>query len=323
MNADHLHRLSSQPDTWNEWRRKHPQVRPDLSGTRLNSQASRSTLDSNKRIFRIFQERSFQNIDLHDADLRLSKIWSSDLSQADLRGADLSGAEIRRSCLKGADLQGANLRQAQFLICDLARVQFNGAVFDSTHLGFTKLGDTQGLHEVQHRTPSYIDQFTIINSMPLPASFLEACGVQPYILRMAELHAHSRLYHTCFISYSRRDEVFASYLREALSWEGVPSWFAPRDMRSRKFQGNDVELERDLYSYVDEAERVLLVISPNILPSKWVGKELQRARSFTEVIPILIDEMPAPDSPKWKALIGKTGKPGKYTQLNPESYSKN
>jgi hypothetical protein len=138
---------------------------------------------------------------------------------------------------------------------------------------------------------------------------------------MAELHAHSRPYHTCFISYSRRDEVFASYLREVLSWEGVPSWFAPQDMRNQQFQSDAVGLERDLFGYVDEAERVLLVISPNILPSKWVGKEFQRARSFTEVIPILIGKMPAPDGPEWKTLIDKTGEPGKYSQLDPESYS--
>ncbi|HSL55501.1 MAG TPA: toll/interleukin-1 receptor domain-containing protein [Pyrinomonadaceae bacterium] len=138
---------------------------------------------------------------------------------------------------------------------------------------------------------------------------------------MTELYTQSHPLYTSFISYSRRDEPFVGYLREWLTWHGVPSWFAPQDMRQEEFQSSEAELERDLYTYVDEAERVLLVISPNILPSGWVGKEVQRARHRTALIPILIETMPHPDSLEWRALIAKTVDDVPYTQLNPDEYS--
>jgi hypothetical protein len=92
-------------------------------------------------------------------------------------------------------------------------------------------------------------------------------------------------------------------------------------MRDEKFQSNKVELERDLYTYVDAAERMLLVLSPNILASNWVGKELQRSLRFTPVIPILIENMPVPGSPAWNTPIAQTVVEGEYTQLNPAGYS--
>ncbi|MDQ3773489.1 MAG: TIR domain-containing protein [Pseudomonadota bacterium] len=200
----------------------------------------------------------------------------------------------------GADLRGADLRGAQLLASNLSGARLDGVIFGDTHLGFTPLINVHGLDQVQHRKMSHIDQFSIIRSVPLPISFLGACGVQSHTIRMAELYVQSH-----------------RYLREWLTWNSVPSWFAPQDMRREEFQSTEVELERDLYTYVDEAERVLLVISPNILPSGWVGKEFQRARSsrsFTSVIPILIENMPHPDSLEWNALIGKTVEEVEYSQ---------
>ena len=295
-----------QTETWNEWRRQHPKICPNLSNAVLNSLASKSTLDSEKYIFRHFQKRDFQGLDLHDADLHGAKLWNCDLSGVDLRGANLSGAEVRRSQLKNADLRGADLRNTQFLRSDLSGAQLEGSTFGKTHFGFTTLTNIQGLTQVQHRDKSDIDQFSIIASMPLPTPFLSACGVPAHTVRMAELYTRSHSYYTCFISYSRRDTLFVSKLRDELTRAGVPSWFAPQDMRDEKFQSDKVELERDLDTYVDAAERVLLVISPNILASNWVGKEFQRALSFTSVIPILIENMPVPGSPAWDTPIAQT-----------------
>jgi hypothetical protein len=322
MNEDHLHGLLYETETWNEWRRKHPKVRPDLSHAELNRLASKATLERNDSIFERFQERNFRGIDLHEADLRGAKIWLSDLGGVNLGNADLSGAEIRRSHLRGADLRGADLRNTQFVTTDLSGARFDGAIFGKTHLGYTKLVDAQGADQVQHTDASYIDHFSIINSMPLPTAFLNACGVPAHTIRMAEWHAHDHPYHTCFISYSRRDEPFVGYLREALTWAGVPSWFAPQDMRPEEFQSEERELQRDLHNYIDEAERVLLVLSPNILPSGWVGKEVQRARNHKPVIPILIENMPTSGSPEWNALIAESVDTKEYRLLDSDSYSK-
>jgi hypothetical protein len=322
MNEQHLHKILYETTTWNEWRQEHPSIRPDLSNVELNTLASKATLERNNSLFARFQKRTFQGIDLHEADLRGAKIRLFDLGGADLRNADLRGAEIRRSQLEGADLRGADLRNTQLITTDLSGAQFTGAILGKTYLGYTKLADTQGIDRVQHADVSYIDHFSIVTSMPLPAAFLDACGVQAHTVQMAEWYAQSHPYHTCFLSYSRRDELFVGYLREALTWAGVPSWFAPQDMRPEEHKSDERELQRDLHNYIDEAERVLLIISPNILPSGWIGREFQRARGYKPVIPILIENMPAPDSSEWNALIAKTTNEGEYSLLDPESYSK-
>jgi hypothetical protein len=324
MNEEHLQKLRYETNSWNQWRRDNPEICPDLSSAVINSSATNSTLASHKSIFSIFQQKSFKGIDLRRANLRDSIIRLSDLSGADLREADLYGAEIRHCLLKDADLRGANLCKTQFISSDLSNADLEGATLGDTHFGYSPLAHVRGLDRLHHKNRSHIDQFSIIKSAPLPPTFLSNCGVQSHTIRMAELYVQSRPYHTCFISYSRRDEAFVAYLREWLTWNGVPSWFAPQDMRREEFQRTEVELERDLYTYVDEAERLFLVISPNILPSGWVGKELQRACSLirpTPVIPILIEDMPHPHSTEWNDLINKTVQNFEYTQLNPEFYS--
>jgi hypothetical protein len=77
-----------------------------------------------------------------------------------------------------------------------------------------------------------------------------------------------------------------------------------------------------IFNYIDEAERVLLIVSPSILPSGWIGKEFQRARGYKPVIPILIEDMPASGSSEWDAPIAKTVNEGEYSLIDPESYSK-
>jgi uncharacterized protein YjbI with pentapeptide repeats len=94
----HLARLRESVTAWNEWRRTHPKVIPDLSAGALRA------------------------LDLSTADLS-----NSDLRGADLRGARLQGASLARArlnqanlfkaVLDGADLEGAVLTGAQFLNC--------------------------------------------------------------------------------------------------------------------------------------------------------------------------------------------------------------
>ena len=326
MNKDHLHRLCYQTQSWNKWRLQCPEVRPDLSNAVLNQLASKSTLGRDRSIFRNFQEAHFQGIDLKNSDLRAVKIWDSDLRGSDLRHADLLGAEIRRSKLGKVDLRNADLRGVRFIRCDLSGARFGQAIFGGTHFGFTRLEGAEGLNEAQHAANSNIDQFTLVDSMPLPRSFLTACNVPVAAISMAELYVRDCPYCTCFISYSRHDKLFAKRLRWELTCLGVPSWFAPEDLREEMqsetlSEQEKVELERDLYAYIDTAERFLLLISRHILTSNWVGKEFQRARLFTPVVPILISDIPAPGGDAWRASIIKTNLDGKYTQLNSQSYS--
>src|SRR5688572_7497496 len=97
MNEQHLTKFLEGKEIWNQWRSKHPEIRPDLSHAVLNRLATKSNLDRKNSIFKNFQKRYYQGVDLHNADLHGAKIGLIDLSNADLRNTDLTGAEIRLS----------------------------------------------------------------------------------------------------------------------------------------------------------------------------------------------------------------------------------
>jgi hypothetical protein len=96
---------------WNDWRREHPDLRPDLQGA-----------------------------DLRGADLREAELGDADLTGALLGGADLRGADLRGAELRGARLEDARLQNAHLESADLSRVaairhlSLSGAWFDRTRL---------------------------------------------------------------------------------------------------------------------------------------------------------------------------------------------
>ena len=70
----HLEILQQGTQAWNDWRAKHPSVRPELS-----------------------------EADLSDMDLSQANLAETNLSGADLYGADLCGANLKMAGLAGAD----------------------------------------------------------------------------------------------------------------------------------------------------------------------------------------------------------------------------
>ena len=102
-NRKHLALLKRGVEAWNAWRRKTPQVRPNLSGAALFG----ATLCG----------ADLRGADLRGADLSYAILCGADLSQADLRGADLfwaslDDANLTRASLSYADLRGTGLSEA-------------------------------------------------------------------------------------------------------------------------------------------------------------------------------------------------------------------
>jgi len=85
-NKDHLAILRKGVLAWNIWRKKNPEIRPDLREAHLI-------------------EADLHGADLHGADLRYAYLIEAKLGGADLRGVDLHGA----------DLRGANLEEVENL----------------------------------------------------------------------------------------------------------------------------------------------------------------------------------------------------------------
>src|SRR5260370_4031118 len=265
---EYLEILKKGVEAWNIWRKQNLMVLTDLNGADL------------------FGEN------LEGADLSGASLVGADLNGADLRGADLSGANLAKAALTSATfysagLQGAilsrarldeadlswadfaqaelweaNLRRAELYKTNFSRAFLKGADFSdsgmlATSLGYVDLSEVKGLETVRHLGPSTIGIDTIhMSKGNIPEVFLRGAGVpENFIEYMGSLIANPIEYHSCFISYSSKDEEFARRLHVDLQTKGVRCWFAPHDV-----QGG-----RKLHEQIDQAirvhERVLLILS--------------------------------------------------------------
>ncbi|MBM4020487.1 MAG: toll/interleukin-1 receptor domain-containing protein, partial [Planctomycetes bacterium] len=79
-----------------------------------------------------------------------------------------------------------------------------------------------------------------------------------------------------FISHSSQDDAFVRDLRAALADHGQDVW-----IDSRQLRGGD-PLWSEIQKAIDEASAYAVVVSPDALQSKWVGKELRHALDVQE-----------------------------------------
>src|SRR6476620_1424035 len=94
-----------------------------------------------------------------------------------------------------------------------------------------------------------------------------------------------------FLSHSSHDDDFVRALRAALADHGQEGWIDSRELR-----GGD-PLWPEIQRAIEAAAAYAVVVSPQALQSKWVGKELrhalgiaaQRGKAEFPVIPLLLD----------------------------------
>jgi hypothetical protein len=94
-----------------------------------------------------------------------------------------------------------------------------------------------------------------------------------------------------FISHSSKDDALVRRLRQALADLGQQGWIDSRELR-----GGD-PLVLAIRKAIEDAAGFLVLVSPDSLQSRWVGKELshaiavqrQRGRDAYPVIPLLLD----------------------------------
>jgi tetratricopeptide (TPR) repeat protein len=94
-----------------------------------------------------------------------------------------------------------------------------------------------------------------------------------------------------FISHSSADDAFVRRLRQGLEEHGVDAWIDSRELLPGGL------LEPDITGAIEAASAFAVVVSPNSLQSKWVGKELhfalevqqRRGKDKYAVIPLSLD----------------------------------
>ena len=106
-NPEHIRQLLKGVDSWNSWRRLHPDEVPRLRGVDLKL-------------------RMLKGVELAGADLYTANLWKTNLDGANLQGADLSSTTMNGVSLIGAKLQGANLRFARLVGADVEGANFSG-----------------------------------------------------------------------------------------------------------------------------------------------------------------------------------------------------
>jgi hypothetical protein len=128
-------------------------------------------------------------------------------------------------------------------------------------------------------------------------------------------------YHSCFISYSSKDEALARRLHADLQDQGVRCWFAPEDMK----------IGDKIRTRIDEAihlqDKLLLLLSEHALASIWVEDEVEAAlekeqRQQREVLfPVRLDESVMQTSAAWAASLRRTRHIGDFTHwTDPQAY---
>lgn len=281
-NPEHLKILKQGAEAWNEWRREHQVVHPDLHGANFNNANLRNADLSGADLINANLNRAvLRGIDLIGADLSGADLINANLRHADLRDAILSGADLSGVDLSGADLRRADLRRADISGADLSRAYLSGADFTDAISGYTTFADNdlskvKGLETVSHDGPSSIGVDTLYNSAgKIPAAFLHGCGIPDDFITFIPSHfgiQQAIQFYSCFISYSMRDEEFARRLYSRMRDEKLRVWFAPEDMKGGQ------KLQEQIERAIQLHDRLLLVLSESSMQSKWVLTEIRRAR---------------------------------------------
>jgi hypothetical protein len=290
---EHVAIFEQGAEVWNEWRLRHPELVPDLSGAMLSGRWREGINLSGANLKTTWLDSAnLNNAKLNDADLSFTI-----LPFASLMGADFSKSRLYKTDLSLAYLSNAKFREASLLITNLNNsiltgADFNEAQFRGVVFGNSDLSTASGLERVYHLGPSVVDVQTLYHSQGrIPDLFLRGCGLpEGFITYARSLTTQPPQFYSCFISYSSRDQDFANSLYTDLQTNGVRCWFDTQDLK----------IGDKLRDRIDESirlhDKLLLVLSENSVSSQWVGDEVEaafereRRENRTVLFPIRIDD---------------------------------
>jgi hypothetical protein len=254
----------------------------DLSQAREFRGANLDNRDLSKRSLR---ETSFARALLRSANLADSDLTGCDFSDADLSNANLRGATLEKCLFLNANLSGANLFKsdlngAVMVGCNMFRTNLREASIGQTTIADSDLGTCTGLESIQHTCASAVSVDCLYRSLgPLPQSFLKGVGFPPIFIDFLPslLQAERGIeFHSCFISYSHRDEVFARRLWSTLRSRDIRVWYAPEDLRGGQ------KLIDQIDSAIQMHDKILIVLSEASIASSWVETEVRRAKKHED-----------------------------------------
>jgi hypothetical protein len=188
----------------------------------------------------------------------------------------------------------------------------------STAFADVDLSEVKGLETVDHLGPSTMGVDTLFLSKGrIPEAFLRGCGVPEVVItnRFDLIGAMSPIqFHSCFISYSHKDEQFAERLHSELQRNGVRCWYAPHDLPI------GARIRPAIDSSIQVYDKLLLVLSENSVNSQWVEQEVEtalrreREQNATVLFPVRLDDAAFSIKAGWPALITNTRNIGDFSR---------
>lgn len=90
--------------------------------------------------------------------------------------------------------------------------------------------------------------------------------------RSAAPYVAKQTFHSCFVSYSHKDEAFAQSLVSRLKTAGIKVWFAPESLLPGR------KIHEEVFKAISSFDKLLLILSKDSMSSTWVASEIRRAR---------------------------------------------
>jgi hypothetical protein len=313
-NQEYVELLKRDVTAWNAWRAQHLEIFPNLRDADL----------SHTDLRRInLRDADLRDADLSHANLSYADLRSAHLNNANLSHADLINADLSHVNLHNADLSNSDLRDANLSIANLSNVNLYGAHVLHTVFYQVDLREARGLIDIVHDGPSIV----ALNMIMLPPDgsalhFLRGAGFwDEWIDFYRTTMMHPIQYHSCFISYSSKDETLAKRLHADLQAQGVRCWFAPEDMK----------IGDKIRPRIDEAihlqEKLLLLLSEHSIASSWVEAEVEAALEKEDqqkravLFPIRLDESVMHTSQAWAATLRRMRHIGDFMRwADPHAY---
>lgn len=220
------------------------------------------------------------------------------LSGAKFSKANLSGAVFSETMIIGTDFSNANLTGAVFVRSHLIRTNLKGANLSGARLMNTSFSDcptlckAKSLDKLEHSGPSTLDSRTLRSCVKdLPNDFMLGAGyTMEEINRLQAMYFDPKQFYSCFISYSRQDTEFATWLRSELIKNEISCWQDTHDMRGGDYW------RRQIYDAIEKQDKMILVCSRNALSRPAVIEEIieaidhERASKSQKLFPVRIDD---------------------------------
>ncbi|HEV7377277.1 MAG TPA: toll/interleukin-1 receptor domain-containing protein [Pyrinomonadaceae bacterium] len=304
---------AEQVQSWNKWRKRNPDISPDLSfadlrGTTLQGadlhgvDLTGADLGHQKLSDVNLSGARLHKANLFGTELKNAILVEADLSDANLIQANLEGADVRSACLTGAKLRGAYLSSAKFAKAelqgaDLRRAIFGGADLSGAWLNHTNLTETK-LRGV-NLTGSHFNE-TILADVDFDGALgLEDCEHHgPSVLDFRSLRRSGTI-PTAFLQGVGLSEALIDYLPALfaraiehyscfISYSTHDEAFVKRlhgDLQAKGvrcwFAPHDLPVGGKLLDEIDAAirlrDKVLLVLSKQSIASNWVEDEVTKA----------------------------------------------